>query len=381
MSRSSVRTAIAYSCDRYQPPAVFADSAAAAARSGVVDELLVWDQMTNFWPRQLWTPEHSPLAAQLPDLDSYADAFAMSSYMLAAAPSLGVAVSTDAIRRGPSELNQTMMTLANCTEAEATIMIGAGEAKQVTPYGWKRSEGLARLEDQLRTFNAYADSTEPIDLDGNHWSLEQAWLGGARARRPRVWALGGGPKLFDLATTYADGIASIVPCVAPTTAAWAETVNALRADLTGKGRDPAGFDFGIWFMALVHEDENVIDRALDNPMMRWMAAVFGRLDQANWEREGIDPPLPRDWHYATKLRPVEWTDADVADLLGKTTRAMTEKSFVYGTPESVAHQVSRYVDAGATWVSVCDILPLVLDPEDAQQGFERSREVCARLKG
>jgi hypothetical protein len=38
-------------------------------------------------------------------------------------------------------LTQTMMTLANLTGGRAKVMIGAGEAKQVTPHGWKRSEG------------------------------------------------------------------------------------------------------------------------------------------------------------------------------------------------------------------------------------------------
>jgi phthiodiolone/phenolphthiodiolone dimycocerosates ketoreductase len=59
---------------------------------------------------------------------------------------------------------------------------------------------------------------------------------------------------------------------------------------------------------------------------------------------------------------------------------MAEKSFAYGTPESVAAQVQQYVDAGATWVSVCDILPLLLDSFDAQAGLARNIEICARLK-
>ncbi|HYF24336.1 MAG TPA: LLM class flavin-dependent oxidoreductase, partial [Baekduia sp.] len=308
--------------DRFSPPAAFAQLATAAQGSGVVDEPLVWDQLTNFWPRQMWTPEHTPMAAVLPDLDSYADAFAISAYV-AAAPRMGLTISTDAIRRGPAEMAQTMMTLANLTEGRATVMMGAGEAKQVTPFGWVRKEGLARLEDHLRLFNAFWEADAPLDADGNHWSMKQAWLGQARTRRPHIWALGGGPKLLDLATTHAEGMAAIVPCVFQTPEDFAAAVAALKADLERKGRDPESFEFGIWFMALVHEHEDVLDRTLDNPIMRYMAGVFGRLDQAAWRREGFAPPLPDDWHYAMKLRPVEWTDAQIDDLLGATTRAMT----------------------------------------------------------
>jgi phthiodiolone/phenolphthiodiolone dimycocerosates ketoreductase len=380
MNRQTVTTAISFSCDRHTPPTVFADAATAAAQSGVVDELLIWDQMTNFWPRQLWRPENTPMAAVVPDLDSYSDAFAMSAYLAASAPGVGMTISTDAIRRGPAELTQTMMTLANMTGGRARVMIGAGEAKQVTPYGWKRSQGLARLEDHLKGIDALWNSTEPVDLQGNHWNFDQAWLGESRTHRPSVWALGGGPKLFDLATTYADGISAIVPCVAPTPEAWAETVTSMKAGLERKGRDPEQFDFGIWFMSLVHDDSELLQRALDNPLMRWMAGVFGRLDQSAWDAEGIEPPLPRDWHYAMKLLPVKWTDSEVEELLGRTTHAMAEKSFVYGSSESVAAQVQQYVDTGATWVSVCDILPLILDPADAQAGLARNIDICTRLK-
>lgn len=211
----SLTTSIPLISDRFTPPSAFSAYAKAAAASGVVDELLVWDQMTNFWPRQLWTPEHSPMAAVLPDIDSYADAFAMSAYVLATEPRLGVAVSTDAIRRGPAEMFQTLLTLQGMTERHATFMIGAGEAKQVTPFGWRRAEGLARLEDQFKTFHALWNASGPVDHTGNFWHLEQAWMGSARGERPHIWALGGGPKLLDLGTTYADGMAIIAPSVCP----------------------------------------------------------------------------------------------------------------------------------------------------------------------
>lgn len=376
----TVTTSIPLISDRFTPPSAFAAQAQAAVQSGVVDELLVWDQMTNFWPRQLWSPAETPMAKVLPDIDSYADAFAVSAYVLASAPDIGVAISTDAIRRGPAEMFQTMSTLQNMTNRTATVMIGAGEAKQVTPFGWKRTEGIKRLEDQLQTFHALWNATDPVTRDGNFWSLKDAWMGSARGARPQVWVLGGGPKLLDLGTTYADGMAAIVPCVFPTAEAFKASVDALKADLVDKGRDPASFQFGIWFMALVHEDQELIQRALASPFFRWMAGIYGRLEMPAWRTEGFEPPLPDDWHYATKLLPVKWSDREVKELLSRVTDDMAARSFVYGTPESVAAQAQPYLDAGATWVSVCDILPLALEPEDAQKGLARNIEICSRLK-
>jgi phthiodiolone/phenolphthiodiolone dimycocerosates ketoreductase len=59
---------------------------------------------------------------------------------------------------------------------------------------------------------------------------------------------------------------------------------------------------------------------------------------------------------------------------------MAERSFVYGAPESVAARVQQHIDAGATRVSVCDILPLLLDPVDARVRLARNIDICVRPK-
>jgi phthiodiolone/phenolphthiodiolone dimycocerosates ketoreductase len=373
-------TAIPLNTTLHLPPAAFGELARAVHGSGVVDNLFMWDQMTNFWPPHLWTPENAPMAAVFPDIDSYADAFAMAAYALAAAPGAGLAVSTDAIRRGPAELNQTMWTLASMAEGKAIFQIGAGEFKQTRPFGWKRSEGLARLEDQLKLFHAFWESPEPVEYEGNFWHMRRAWLGKARVARPQVWALGGGPKLLDLATSYADGFAAISPCVFDTPERFAEMVKSLREDLERKGRDPDAFGFGLWFMNAIHEDRDVLDRALDGAMMKWLAANFGRLDNSRWAELGIQSVFPDDWHYSVKLRPIDVTEEESRDVLARTPRAMVDASFSHGSPQEVAADVQGYIDAGCTYVSVCDVLPICLEPEDAQNAIGRSIEVCARIK-
>jgi phthiodiolone/phenolphthiodiolone dimycocerosates ketoreductase len=373
-------TAMPLTTSLYVPPAQFGELCRAVHGSGVVDNLFMWDQITNFWPRHMWTPANSPMAAVLPDIDSYGEAFAMAAYALAAAPGAGIAVSTDAIRRGPVELNQMMWTLASMAGGKAVFQVGAGEAKQTYPAGWKRSEGLARLEDQLKLARTFWEHPEPVHFEGRHWHMRGAWLGEARVARPEVWALGGGPKLLDLATSFADGFAAIAPCVFDTPERFAQMVRALREDLERKGRDPDRFGYGLWFMNAIHEDHEVIRRAFDGPLLKWMAATFGRLDQDDWSRAGLEPVYPLGWHYSVKLRPMEVTPPEAASVVGRTTRAHCEAAFCHGTPREVADEVSAYVDAGATYVAVCDLLPLVLDPHDAQRAIARSIEVCGLVK-
>ena len=376
----SVETAVPITADRNLPADVYGQIAEALEASGVVDYLQAWDQLTSWYPPGLWRPENTPMASVLPDVDSFPDVWAMTAYGAARAPKLGIALSTDSIRKGPAEMAQSAMTLANITRGKVTIHIGAGEIKQHKPFGWKRSEGLRRLEDQFKAFDLLWSSDEPVDFKGNFTTFDRAWLGKAKNHRPRLWALGGGPKLIDIGSTYADGFATMAPFISPTPEHWARMVGNMKEQLKAKGRDPGSFDFGVYGAVLLHEDAAVIDRALDNVLLRWVTAIFGRINQSDWLSEGFEPPFPPDWHYGMKLLPTRITDGEIRNALSKVSRPMSEKTWLYGTPKKVAADLQAYVDAGATWVSVIDILPTVLEPEDAQRALGRTLEVCRLLK-
>jgi phthiodiolone/phenolphthiodiolone dimycocerosates ketoreductase len=133
-------------------------------------------------------------------------------------------------------------------------------------------------------------------------------------------------------------------------------------------------------MNAIHEDTEVIDRAFDGAMMKWMAANFGRLDNSAWAALGIQSVFPDDWHYSVKLRPIDVTREEADDVLARTPRAMVDAAFSHGTPAEVAADVQGYIDAGCTYVSICDLMPLVLAPEDAQGAIARSIEVCGLIK-
>ena len=55
-------------------------------------------------------------------------------------------------------------------------------------------------------------------------------------------------------------------------------------------------------------------------------------------------------------------------------------TYFVGNAEQVAAQIQPFIDAGATHVDILDMLPLVLDPADAQAGLGRQIDVCARIK-
>src|SRR5581483_9416634 len=147
---SQLRTAIPIVADRHFPPEAFAQAAQAIAASGVVDDVQVWDQLTSWFPQGLWTPDRTPLAAIMPDCDSFQDAFVISGFAAANAPGAGLVMSTDAVRRGPAELLQAFLTITHLFKGQAIFQVGAGELKQTRPFGYKRSHGIRRIEDLYR---------------------------------------------------------------------------------------------------------------------------------------------------------------------------------------------------------------------------------------
>lgn len=67
---SAVRTGIGLWGSRYLGPKMGISYAQALEATGQIDQVVVWDQLQSWWPDALWTPENSPMAAMLPDMDS-----------------------------------------------------------------------------------------------------------------------------------------------------------------------------------------------------------------------------------------------------------------------------------------------------------------------
>lgn len=380
MTSATVQTAILNNFVRAVPPQVAGQFAEALEASGVVDDFHVGDQLVSWITRQLWKPENTPLANAVSDPDSFADAFLSAAYVTAKSQKLGLAVSTDAIRRGPAELMQTMLTLAAATEGRVALTLGAGELKQAKPFGYKRSEGLKRLEDLLKISRQLLECEEPFDFEGNFWAYRQAWIGKSNTRNPELWTMGGGPKLAELSAKYADGWSTAIPNAFYSSEAFGKEVKRLKDLVEQNGRDPEAFTIGIWATAMLHDDPGVLEEASSNAIVKYMAAAFGRLNQADWEVEGLEPVYPRDWHYALKLLPAQDTPENVAAVVAKTPAEMCRRGWFWGTPKEVANDIQAYVDAGATWVSIGDMMPLLTSPEDSPACLGRQIETCRLLK-
>ena len=366
---------------RHFPASMTLELAKALRETGLIDYLHGWDQLGGWWPSGLWSPEFTPMAEVSPDASSFPNWVSMLSAAVAAAPGSGTAMAMDSIRRGPADTWQMMLTMANLTEGKAQFHMGAGEIQNTKPFGWKRTTGFKRYEDLFRIFKLFWESDEPIDFEGNIWKLDRAEIGFAKPFKPQIWGLGGGPKIIDVATSYGDGFGTLCPQVAHSPERVNEMVSTFREQLERKGRDPDQFTFGIYVSMALHEDDDVIDAGLDNPLLRWMTATIGRVTMSDWDQVGIEPPFPRDWHYSMDLVPLHVSKEEALEIASRVTPEMTDRAFFRGTPTKVAADLQAYIDAGASWISIIDLLPSVLDPAEGEKAMGRTLELAALLKG
>lgn len=100
------------------------------------------------------------------------------------------------------------------------------------------------------------------------------------------------------------------------------------------------------------DDPEEFERVVGNPIFKFQAATIGRLNQADWRKEGIEPVFPDDWHYAFKLLPRELTEAETRDVIARTPEGIVRKFCFQGTPREVAATLQGYVDAGANALSL-----------------------------
>jgi phthiodiolone/phenolphthiodiolone dimycocerosates ketoreductase len=121
---------------------------------------------------------------------------------------LGTCV-TDAIRRHPSAIALSTITLDRLTNGRAILGIGAGEAQNVVDFGIEFSKPVTKFKEQLEVIELLfnSDPDKRVDYNGNYYKLTNACLQAKSIRNPRppVYIAAGAPKTLELCAIYGDG--------------------------------------------------------------------------------------------------------------------------------------------------------------------------------
>lgn len=190
----------------------------------------------------VWTMDHS-------NVPQWKNAVVNDAWLMLAAigavtshVELGTCV-TDAIRRHPSAIALSTITLDRITKGRAILGIGAGEAQNVVDFGIEFSKPVSKFKEQLEVIEKLFAS-EPdrrVNYKGQYYNLIEACLQARSIRKPRppIYIAAGAPKTLELCAKYGDGW---IP-IGYTPELFKNHANVIRERAKEIGRDLNDFQF------------------------------------------------------------------------------------------------------------------------------------------
>ena len=156
----------------------------------------------------IWTMDHS-------NVPQWKNAVVNDAWLMLAAMGaitrnveLGTCV-TDAIRRHPSAVALSAITLDRITNGRAILGIGAGEAQNVVDFGIEFSKPVTKFKEQLEVIERLFDSDPDhrVNYEGQYYKLTNACLQSKTIRKPRIpiYIAAGAKKTLELCAIYGDG--------------------------------------------------------------------------------------------------------------------------------------------------------------------------------
>ena len=190
----------------------------------------------------VWTMDHS-------NVPQWKNAVVNDAWLMLAAigavtshVELGTCV-TDAIRRHPSAIALSTITLDRITKGRAILGIGAGEAQNVVDFGIEFSKPVSKFKEQLEVIEKLftSDPDRRVSYKGQYYSLIEACLQARSIRKPRppIYIAAGAPKTLELCAKYGDGW---IP-IGYTPELFKNHANVIRERAKEIGRDLNDFQF------------------------------------------------------------------------------------------------------------------------------------------
>jgi phthiodiolone/phenolphthiodiolone dimycocerosates ketoreductase len=336
---------------------------AVQAEQAGLDYMVYWDQANGWTPRSIYTPDITPLAAQVPSLDVFYDApqLIAQAAMKTEKIEFWNAV-VDVVRRPPYVQALNALTLDHATKGRAITVLGSGEIKQMRAYGHKRLGAGDKLWDTVHLLHKIFRSDDLVSYEGRQYSMDRALIAlqPYGDRPPPVWIAGGGDEVFYLVGALADGwVTYAPPGTEDNPELFGKQVAAVREQAKIAGRNPDDIRICFMAMTMVHPDAKVIDSLRDHPHVRWMSQMV--LPSSNlYQTWNLGPhPMGENWAYAAKMdRHFALPRDEVLDICNRTPREAADRVFFTGSPEEVAQKIKPYLDYGVTDLLTMNVAPI-----------------------
>ena len=318
--------------------------------SGRYHSIWLPDHMVSFWPDSIWTPEFTDLATASPSPHRHLDGMAMSAAAAVLTQNVPIATSVvDTVRRHPSLLAQSALTIDHLAKGRFILGLGSGETENTVPYGFDFSKPVARFEEALKVIRLLWDHDGPVDFEGQFFKLHHARLDTEPydGRFPRIWVGASGPRMLDIAGRYADGW---WPAGAWTPDDYAAKLQALRLSAEKAGRDPLAIVPAYIQICLIGDDAELA-KILEAPLIKSLIMQF---PADALRARGHQHPLGENWRGYQDIEPGALPRERVLDMFERTRPEMLLAMVPHGTPKQVAKTIKGFVDAGLRVPKIMD---------------------------
>ncbi|MCV7222812.1 LLM class flavin-dependent oxidoreductase [Mycolicibacterium elephantis] len=319
--------------------------------SGRYHSIWLPDHMVSFWPDSIWTPEFTDLATVSPSPHRHLDAMAVAAAAAVLTSNVPLVTSVvDTVRRHPSLLAQSALTIDHLAKGRFILGLGSGETENTVPYGFDFTRPVSRLEEALHVIRLLWDSDGPVDFDGQFYRLRHARLDTEPydGRFPPIWIGASGRRALDIAGRYADGW---WPTGAWTPEDYAEKLAAVRASADRAGRDPMAITPCYIQVCLIARDDATLEEILAVPLVK---AFLLQVSAPMLRSFGHEHPMGENWGGYQDIDPATLTRERILDFLAGVQPEMILSVIPHGTPKQVARVVKDYVDAGLRVPKILD---------------------------
>jgi len=326
-----------------KPPVVTMRALAYASRLMRLESFTIWDHVQDLFPASLWDKQFTWLAGMSKTPHDLLDYQTTLGYLAAHSGRLRLGVGvTEAIRRHPVVIAQSMATLAHITRRPPILGIGTGERENVEPYGLSMSKPVSRLEEALQIIRLCWESTGPVDFDGKFYQLKQATLDlhPPRKRVPEIWIASHGPRMLDLTGRYGDGW---LPVLVTDPDDYAARLEVIRSAARSVGRDPNAIRPAMQAYVVVAPTEKEARKMLGAPPIRYIAVLA---PAEMWRRHGVPHPFGDDFKGFFDFVPSEHTREELEAAMAQVPIDALAEVLLWGTPAQVARRIRAFGDAG-----------------------------------
>lgn len=319
--------------------------------SGRYHSIWMPDHMVSFWPDSIWTPEFTDLATVSPSPHRHLDAMAVAAAAAVLTENVPLVTSVvDTVRRHPSLLAQSALTIDHLAKGRFILGLGSGETENTVPYGFDFARPVARFEEALKVIRLLWDTDGPVDFDGQFYHLHHARLDTEpfEGVPPRIWIGGSGPRTLEIVGRYADGW---WPTGAWTPEDYAEKLAVLRASADRAGRDPMAITPCFIQVCLIGRDDAALAEILQAPLVK---AFLLQVSAELLSTFGFEHPMGDGWRGYQDIDPAILTRERIVDFLDRVQPESILAVVPHGTPKDVARTIAEFVEAGLRVPKILD---------------------------